>query len=397
VYTAADLAVGSLVANAARGTGWVARGARALLKAQAAWDRLQQVRDLADLAIALEGMREQIAEFLAHAEADGYDEDRAVEVLTDLVYDRVNSGNCLPAGTPVRTERGLRPIEKVAAGDMVLSLNPRTGAWELRRVTAAFEHFHLGTMVQLTVAGETLEATADHPFFVTAGEGLYERPAPSHHTTAEEPFSRLGGRWVAAKELRVGDEVVTLAGRARVEAVSLRESAEPVYNIEVEGTHTFAVGEVGVGVHNRLLKKRISRNELHYTLKSQGRRPRRTPGDVAWGNNHPIPTAARGSGTIGTSGLQASALSADAASARARGFGDIRVNQQHVNSAGRRVGRNRPDLQYTENGIGPNGGIAGRRVYIEYERPGYRTRGESHARRILANDPTALVIVKFIP
>jgi RHS repeat-associated protein len=205
LVTAATMGYGGLVANAARGTGWVARGARALLKAQAAWDRLQQVRDLADLAVALEGMREQIAEFLAHAEADGCDEDRAVEVLTDLIIDKISSGNCLPAGTPVWTDKGPRPIERVAAGDLVRSLNPRTGAWELRPVTATFEHLHLGAMVRLSVSGETLEATADHPFFVTAGEGLYSRPAPSRHTTAEEPFSRLKGRWVSARDLRVGD------------------------------------------------------------------------------------------------------------------------------------------------------------------------------------------------
>ena len=67
---------------------------------------------------------------------------------------------------------------------------------------------------------------------------------------------------------------------------------------------------------------------------------------------------------------------------------DIRVNQHRVNAAGKRVGINRPDLQYTLNG---------KRYCVEYEGRGM-PRGESHTTRILANDPRAhSVAVKEIP
>ncbi|WP_051400056.1 RHS repeat-associated core domain-containing protein [Haloechinothrix halophila] len=80
-------------------------------------------------------------------------------------------------------------------------------------------------------------------------------------------------------------------------------------------------------------------------------------------------------------------LLADLRYARRLGARDIRVNQQQVDAGPNRVGINRPDLQYT---------LDGRRHYIEYEGPG-APRGLSHVRRILANDPNAVVTVVEIP
>jgi hypothetical protein len=62
---------------------------------------------------------------------------------------------------------------------------------------------------------------------------------------------------------------------------------------------------------------------------------------------------------------------------------DFCVNQQQVNTAGERVGINRPDLQYNLNG---------RRYYVEYETQG-STRGPGHIRRIRANDPDGVATI----
>jgi RHS repeat-associated protein len=91
---------------------------------------------------------------------------------------------------------------------------------------------------------------------------------------------------------------------------------------------------------------------------------------------------------IGESAAQRTALREDIRAAQQMGARDIRVNQQQVNAAGERVGRNRPDLQYTR----PDG----TRVYIEYDTatPGKfpnTPRGRPHADRILANDPNGVV------
>jgi hypothetical protein len=56
---------------------------------------------------------------------------------------------------------------------------------------------------------------------------------------------------------------------------------------------------------------------------------------------------------------------------------DVRVNQQMVNAILRRVGINRPDIQYT---------LDGERYYVEIEGPA-NPRGAAHQARIRANDP----------
>ncbi|MBX9790671.1 MAG: RHS repeat-associated core domain-containing protein [Pirellulales bacterium] len=116
----------------------------------------------------------------------------------------------------------------------------------------------------------------------------------------------------------------------------------------------------------------------------------RLPQDVAV---NPKAPPAKQSGSIGTSEAQQAALARDIRRARAEGATDIRVNQEQVNAAMERVGINRPDLQYTR----PDG----TRVYIEYDTstPGSfpnSPRGPLHAERIMANDPSGVVITNVI-
>jgi len=91
---------------------------------------------------------------------------------------------------------------------------------------------------------------------------------------------------------------------------------------------------------------------------------------------------------IGRSATQNAELQADIASLRAAGATDFRVNQHQVDASGRRVGINRPDLQFTA----PNG----QRFYVEYDTPS-SNRGALHLRRIYANDPQGQVILKTVP
>lgn len=83
---------------------------------------------------------------------------------------------------------------------------------------------------------------------------------------------------------------------------------------------------------------------------------------------------------------QKAALDRDIEQARSEGARDIRVNQEQVNAQGERVGRNRPDLQYTDkNGI---------RHVIEYDQD--PASGAAHAARIKSNDPAAIVTPKTV-
>jgi hypothetical protein len=149
------------------------------------------------------------------------------------------------AGTPVQMADGsTKPIEKVVQGDRVASKDEATGRILSAPVIQRFSN-HADAIVTITlhdphgVVAETLRATPDHPFLVD-GQG-----------------------WVAAGSLAAGEKVETQSGPdLTVGTVTWQRdtgSTDPnafhggtVYNFEVAGTHTYAVGTVdgGVWVHN---------------------------------------------------------------------------------------------------------------------------------------------------
>ena len=95
------------------------------------------------------------------------------------------------------------------------------------------------------------KVTADQPIFevvIRGGNGQQE----TLNTTAEHPFwvKELG--WLKASLLQTG---MTLLDRNNEELKVVSQclvsnKLETVYNIEVEGFHTYHVGELGIWVHN---------------------------------------------------------------------------------------------------------------------------------------------------
>jgi hypothetical protein len=68
---------------------------------------------------------------------------------------------CFAAGTPVHTDHGAAPIERIKVGDKVWARNERTGATELRAVTAVAPQ-HRDQLVERRIEGESsaLRATS---------------------------------------------------------------------------------------------------------------------------------------------------------------------------------------------------------------------------------------------
>ena len=138
---------------------------------------------------------------------------------------------CFGAGTSVETAEGPRPIETVRVGDLVLSRDEATGETGYQPVTEVF----------ITPDKEVLELT------VTGDDG----DAETLVTTPGHPFWVDGQGWVTAAELRVGEVLMTAEqGLATLSAALSREGRRTVYNLEVEGWHTYFVGEAGAWVHN---------------------------------------------------------------------------------------------------------------------------------------------------
>jgi hypothetical protein len=87
---------------------------------------------------------------------------------------------------------------------------------------------------------------------VIEGRDLQERSKPRELREHEDEGHSLPGRWVNSHELRAGDCIITRSGtRALITEIRQRfDDAFPVSNLSIIGHHNYAVGDVGVLVHN---------------------------------------------------------------------------------------------------------------------------------------------------
>ncbi|HET9648695.1 MAG TPA: polymorphic toxin-type HINT domain-containing protein [Microlunatus sp.] len=140
---------------------------------------------------------------------------------------------CFVAGTLVHGDHGLRPIETLAVGDLVLATDPGTGRSGLCPVIATSRHDDR-SLVRVQLAETSIECTPSHPFWV----------------------DRRG--WLTAGAL--DPEAVLLGlGGSRLSVTQIREldARATVYNLTVGGRHTYHVCADGVLVHNKPIRKII--------------------------------------------------------------------------------------------------------------------------------------------
>jgi hypothetical protein len=81
-------------------------------------------------------------------------------------------GASFAAGTPVHTDHGSVPIEQIKVGDKVWAHKEKSGANELRTVTAVAPQ-HRDKLLELHIEGEKnpLRATPAHPFYTRRNAG----------------------------------------------------------------------------------------------------------------------------------------------------------------------------------------------------------------------------------
>ena len=143
-----------------------------------------------------------------------------------------------------------KPIEEIRSGDMVLAadhLDPE-GKPKAARVTRFFDNGEK-TVVRLVVGEQELVCTPEHPFYV------------------------VGKGWVRAEELVEGDLCLNAKG-GTVAFISREELAEKrrIYNIEVDGAHTYFVGDDdGVLAHNvcRYCHGAIASHTAHLCVRTE--------------------------------------------------------------------------------------------------------------------------------
>ena len=191
------------------------------------------IAGLAALPMLGQGVRAAALARKAAKFGDAFDVARKASRYGDEVADAAihASPPCFVAGTLIHTSDGLKPIEEIETDDTVLSRDEETGAVDYKRVTRRF-------------------VTPDQPVIELSLEDE-EGGIETLGTTAEHPFWVKARGWIGAGELLPGDEVFTSTGGwLKVTGSTWLSGRQTVYNLEVEGYHTYFVGNVGAWVHN---------------------------------------------------------------------------------------------------------------------------------------------------
>ena len=151
-----------------------------------------------------------------------------VTALAVLTTGMTSTMSCFVAGTLVLTASGLVAIENIKVGDKVISSDPDTGVTDEKTVLEVF-HRNVTELVHLTVYGEAITTTHNHPFYV-AGKGF-----------------------VNAGKLRTKDILLDSKQRKlTIDDISFETSEEPitVYNFKVEDYHSYYISGKYIFVHN---------------------------------------------------------------------------------------------------------------------------------------------------
>ncbi len=146
---------------------------------------------------------------------------------------------CFVAGTMILTATGLVAIEKIQAGDIVISRNPETKETAEKIVVETYIREDR-KLIHLVINGEKITTTETHPFYV----------------------NKKG--FVEAGKLKPGEELVDVNNNiVKIEEYSVEITKEPtpVYNFQVEDFHTYFVGNNSVLVHNADYEIKLSRSK----------------------------------------------------------------------------------------------------------------------------------------
>ncbi len=133
------------------------------------------------------------------------------------------------ADTLIATPDGDKPISEIEVGDVILAYSEATEEVDLYHVSATHTQRH-DTTLDLTIDGETLHTTDEHPFYVIRNN--------------QE-------QWVQAQHLHIGDSVLSGLGETGiVEDIIIIDQPQTMYNLTVALVATYMVGDGQWVVHN---------------------------------------------------------------------------------------------------------------------------------------------------
>ena len=190
---------------------------------------------------------------------------------------------CFVAGTQVLTKDGLKNIEDIEVGDLVLAEDPEKGEKAYKPVTDLIK-LNNRIIWDLSIknnAGvtETFHTTDDHPWWVPAKN-----------------------EWVHTKDLLVGMLVKSVDDELiKIVSISNTETLQPTFNLTVADFNSYYVGKLGILVHNCEIKGGRKQNSKKYKSRKEAKDARpRTRNHKKKGNRKgELPTTRQGKNKIG--------------------------------------------------------------------------------------------------
>ena len=146
-------------------------------------------------------------------------------------------GGCFPGDVNVLTPHGLKKIDSLKKGDLVLSYSLKSSGHVLsvRQITKLLSHAAQSIETVHYNEGQPLRTTRNHTLLTTRG-------------------------WLRIDKLKIGDNVIQNDGSTRRVTGCSSNHPEPIYNLHTAGEHNFIVE--GCIVHN-FSRFRLLRTMFH--------------------------------------------------------------------------------------------------------------------------------------
>jgi hypothetical protein len=173
-----------------------------------------------------EGTVDDVVEGTADNVAEGTVDDVVQEVADDAVKTVDEGPKCFVAGTPILTRYGKKPIEDLRPGDWVVAWDEETEGIIERSVTDWYQR-EVASIIDVFVGIEKISCSPEHPFWID-GKG-----------------------WVLSFQLEQGMRLRTRDGElVAIDEIRRRDEVTQVYNVEIDGFHTYFVSGLEILSHN---------------------------------------------------------------------------------------------------------------------------------------------------
>ena len=143
---------------------------------------------------------------------------------------------CFTGNTLVVTKKGLKRIDSIQEGDLILSKNIETEEIEYKPALYVYKK-NTKSFINLTISGKLIEATPSHLFMI-------------------EDWG-----WKSAENLKAGDKILTADGEIKnVDYVEAKyyDSNIPIFNLNIDEYHTYFVSDFKLLVHNDCVKPEVN-------------------------------------------------------------------------------------------------------------------------------------------